>query len=257
MREVLVIGIGAGDPDYVTAQAVAALNRVGVFFVVDKGQAKDELLALRRLICERYIDGDGYRFVEIRDPERDRAATAYEGAVQDWLGRRTELFEQAVASELGDDGVGAFLVWGDPTLYDGTIRILDRMTDRGNVAFSFDVIPGISAVQALVARHRIPMNRIGEPILITPARRIARGLPAGFDNVFVMLDAGFAAAQLADDDVDIFWGAYLGTPDEVLVAGALQEVAGRIEHTRAELRAAKGWIMDTYLLRRRVPATGQ
>ncbi|MCW2529310.1 MAG: hypothetical protein JWM76_4170 [Pseudonocardiales bacterium] len=251
MREVLVIGIGAGDPEFVTVQAIAALNRVDVFFLVDKGQAKDELVALRRGICERFIEGDGYRFVEIADPPRDRSATAYEGAVQDWLDRRTELFEAAVASELNDDGVGAFLVWGDPTLYDGTIRILDRMTARAEVPFEFSIIPGISAVQVLLARHRLPMNRIGEPIVITPARRIADGLPPGFDNVFVMLDGGFTAGSLPDKDVDVYWGAYLGTPDEVLISGRLHEVKDDIARTRAELRSAKGWIMDTYLLRRR------
>jgi precorrin-6A synthase len=251
MREVLVIGIGAGDPDFVTVQAIAALNRVDVFFLVDKGHSKDELVALRRGICERFIESHGYRFVEIEDPPRDRTATAYEGAVQDWLDRRTELFETAVSSELGDDGVGAFLVWGDPTLYDGTIRILDRMTSRAEVEFEFSIVPGISAVQVLLARHRLPMNRIGEPIVITPARRISDGLPAGFDNVFVMLDSGFTAATLPDRDLDVYWGAYLGTTDEVLISGLLHEVSDEIAQTRAELRAAKGWIMDTYLLRRR------
>ena len=36
-RRIHVIGIGAGDPDYVTAQAVAALNDTEVFFAMDKG----------------------------------------------------------------------------------------------------------------------------------------------------------------------------------------------------------------------------
>lgn len=251
MREILVIGIGAGDPDFVTVQAIAALNRVDVFFLVDKGQAKDELLAVRREICERFITGTGYRFVQIADPPRDRTAPAYEGAVQDWLDQRTELFEAAIGAELDPRGVGAFLVWGDPTLYDGTIRILDRMLERARVPFQFSVIPGISAVQVLLARHRLPMNRIGEPILITPARRIADGLPPGFDNVFVMLDSGFTAAGLSDADLDVYWGAYLGTADEVLVAGRLADVAGEITELRTRLRAGKGWIMDTYLLRRR------
>lgn len=48
----------------------------------------------------------------------------------------------------------------------------------------------------------------------------------------------------------VFWGAYLGTPDEVLIAGLLGEVAAEITRTRAELRDRHGWIMDTYLLRR-------
>ena len=46
MRKILLIGIGAGNPDYLTIQAVDALNRVDVFFVPDKGAEK---AALRRL----------------------------------------------------------------------------------------------------------------------------------------------------------------------------------------------------------------
>ena len=55
MKKLLVIGIGAGNPDYITMQAVKALNKVDVFFLMDKGQSKDKLIDLRREICERYI----------------------------------------------------------------------------------------------------------------------------------------------------------------------------------------------------------
>ena len=37
MKKILIIGIGAGDPDYMTVQAINALNRADVFFVMDKG----------------------------------------------------------------------------------------------------------------------------------------------------------------------------------------------------------------------------
>ena len=77
MRSILVIGIGAGDPEYVTVQAVNALNRASVFFVVDKGEEKSGLLTLRQEICRRYIaDQSGYRFVEIPEQPRDRGAPA-------------------------------------------------------------------------------------------------------------------------------------------------------------------------------------
>ena len=46
-RTVYVIGIGAGDPEHLTLQAVAAMNRVDVFFTIDKGEATAELAALR------------------------------------------------------------------------------------------------------------------------------------------------------------------------------------------------------------------
>ncbi|GLY17741.1 precorrin-6A synthase (deacetylating) [Kineosporia rhizophila] len=254
MRKVLLIGVGAGDPDYVTVQAIKALNTVDVFFLIDKGSAKDDLIQLRREICERHISGTSgtdYRFVQATDPERDRTAAAYGEAVKDWHHRRAEIFERMIAEELEEDGVGAILVWGDPSLYDGTIRIVEELTARGNVAFKWDVIPGVSSLHALTARHRIPLNRIGEPIHITPGRLLAEGMPAGQDNVVVMLDGECAFTQVTDPDVDIFWGAYLGTRDEMLFSGPVTEVGPQIVQARAEARERKGWVMDTYLLRRR------
>jgi precorrin-6A synthase len=247
VRRLLLIGIGTGNPDHVTVQAVDALNRVDVFFVVDKGEAKAELLELRDEILRRHVrDSSAYRIVEIPDPPRDRDAAAYEGAVADWHERRAELFEQAIAAELAEEGVGAFLVWGDPSLYDSTLRVVDRILARGQVAFDYEVIPGITSVQALTAAHRIPLNRIGEPITITPARRLTQHV----DNAVVMLDGGFKPSGFDDPELNVYWGAYLGSADEVIVAGPLTQVASEIERTKAELRAKHGWIMDTYLLRR-------
>ncbi|MCW2547040.1 MAG: hypothetical protein JWN96_1500 [Mycobacterium sp.] len=251
MRKIKVIGIGAGDPEYVTMQAVNALNEASVFFVVDKGDAKGSLLALREEICRRYIrDQDAYRVVEIPDPPRDRTAAAYESAVGDWHDKRALLFEQAIADQLPEDGIGGFLVWGDPALYDSTLRVLDRVLARGVVEFDYSVIPGITSVQALAAQHRQTLNRTGEPVHITTGRRLANGFPDELDSVLVMLDAGLACQDFADPELDIHWGAYLGTPDEVLKSGRLIDVAGDIARTKQELKTRHGWIMDTYLLRR-------
>jgi precorrin-6A synthase len=243
-RRIHVIGIGAGDPDYVTAQAVRALNDTEVFFAMDKGEAKGDLVALRRQICERFIREPRYRFVELTDPSRAKGAE-YRKAVTDWHAARAEVWADAFERELGPDGVGAFLAWGDPSLYDSTLRILEAVADR--VEFSYDVIPGITAIQALTARHRIPLNDIGEPVLITTGRRLsADGLTGA---AVVMLD-GDCAFRSCPADTDIWWGAYLGTPDELLVSGTVGEVGEQIVSLRADARARHGWIMDTYLLRR-------
>ena len=42
----------------------------------------------------------------------------------------------------------------------------------------------------------------------------------------------------------------LGTEDEILVSGNLRELAQDIERMRMEAKIRKGWIMDTYLLRK-------
>jgi precorrin-6A synthase len=254
-RKILVIGVGAGDPDYVTMQAVHALNEAEVFFVVDKGEDKSDLLGLRDEICRRHIrDQSGYRIVQIVDPPRDRGAAGYAAAVEDWHELRSLSFEEAITASLPDDGVGAFLVWGDPALYDSTLRVIDRILARGALGFEYRVIPGITSVQALAAQHRLPLNRIGEPVHITTGRRLAAGFPEDLDSVVVMLDAALACVDFADDQLHIYWGAYLGTPDEVLLSGRLVDVAADIARTKRELREQHGWIMDTYLLRRELPA---
>jgi precorrin-6A synthase len=249
MREIVVIGVGAGDPEQVTMQAVSALNRVDVFFVLDKGEVKQELVDLRSEILQRYAKD--YRVVVGRDPERDRTTSAYVEAVDDWRRRRADVCADLIASELGEDQVGAFLVWGDPSLYDSTLAILDDILARGELAFEVEVIPGISSVSTLAARHRVGLNQVGRPIQITTGRRLAKEWPADVDDVVVMLDAQTAFTEHLDQDATIYWGAYLGTPDEILISGPLREVAGEIEKVRAEARDRKGWIMDTYLLRRR------
>jgi precorrin-6A synthase len=250
MRQIFIIGIGAGHPDHVTVQAINALNQVDVVFVMDKGQEKDDLVRLRKEICERYIKDRSYRIVETADPRRDPAAP-YETAVQVWHEQRAEIYERLIVEELGEDECGAFLVWGDPSLYDSTLRIIDQLIERGNVAFIHEVIPGITAVQALAAGHKIALNRIGKSIHITTGRKLSQGLPDGIDDVVVMLDGDCAFKTIDAAGIDIYWGAYVGTSDEILIAGDLHEVADEIERVRTEAKARKGWVMDTYLLRKR------
>ncbi|MEU0228643.1 precorrin-6A synthase (deacetylating) [Streptomyces sp. NPDC006284] len=252
MRSIHVIGIGAGDPDQLTLQAVRALRATDVFFVLDKGEVKADLVRARRDMLETHLARGTYRIVEARDPERDREAggAAYSPAVGDWRGARADVYARLIAEELGEDESGAFLVWGDPALYDSTLGILEEILERGEVAFEYDVVPGISSVSALVARHRTGLNRVARPVQITTGRRLAEGFPEGVDDVVVMLDAHQAFRRYADQDIDLYWGAYLGTPDEILASGPIAEAGPRIERLRAEARERKGWIMDTYLLRR-------
>ena len=249
MRQILVIGIGAGNPDYVTMQAVDALNRADVFFIPNKGNEKDALRTLRTDICERFVKDKRYRTVEIPMPERAKAFTDYRANVGEWHAAIATAYETALERELRDGEIGALLVWGDPALYDSTLRIIETIRSRG-MDLDYDVIPGITAVQALAARHRIPLNRIGEPVLLTTGRRLAEGFPDDVGTVVVLLDGEQTFGRHTDRDLDIFWGAYLGTPEEILISGPLGEVAAEIETVRKQARQENGWIMDIYLLRK-------
>ena len=251
LKTILIIGVGAGDPDQITVQAVKALNRADAIFLLDKGPAKHKLGDIRREICRRHMAGRDFRFVDATNPERERDGD-YLAGVSDLNARKQAVFERLIGEELRDGECGAFMVWGDPSLYDSTIRIIEAIEAKGALRFDWEVIPGVTSLQALTARHRTTLNEIGGAVTITPGRRLGERLPEGIDDVAVMLDAENAFLRLADDDdVEIFWGAYVGTPDEILVSGRLADVKEEIVRRRAQAREANGWIMDSYLLRRR------
>jgi precorrin-6A synthase len=256
VRTLSVIGIGAGDPEYLTLQAIRAIGAADVFFLLSKGEEKDSLVRFRTEVLAAYAR-PGHRVAQGRDPDRDRTPADYVGTVADWRHRRALVTEDLIREHLGEDEHGAFLVWGDPTLYDSTIGILEDILARGGTAFDYTVIPGISSVSALAAKHRTPLSGVGRAVQITTGRRLAAGWPDGVDDVVVMLDAQQAFHGYAEPGVDIFWGAYVGTPEEELAAGPLDDVAGRIGEVRAAARRRHGWIMDTYLLRRRTGAGEQ
>ncbi len=250
MRTVLVIGIGTGDPRHLTLAAVDAIRRADVLLLLDKGDATEDMRVLRRRIIAEHRDDGGPREVVIPDPKRDEAVAAvdYDRAVADWHAERARRIGAAVEAETPEGGAAAFLVWGDPSLYDSTLRILDRVRAEGG-GLAVEVVPGITAPAALTAAFGICVNRVGEPVHITTGRRLASTPRDALRNVVVMLDAHCAFRDVAGPDTHIWWGAYLGSPDQILVSGPALEVADEIARVRAEARAGRGWIMDTYLLR--------
>jgi precorrin-6A synthase len=249
MKKLYIIGIGSGNPEHVTVQAIKALNKVDVFFVSNKGDAKSDLMCLRKEICEKYIDDASYRIVEILDPSRDPSINSYTVRVEAWHQQRALIYEDLIRKELGEDECGAFLVWGDPSLYDSTLRVIDHIITRGLVHFDHEVIPGITSIQALAARHKITLNGIGEQICITTGRHLSAGLVAGAENVVVMLDGKCSFREVVDQNLEIYWGAYVGSDKEILLSGRLEETLESIEVARSAAREKNGWLMDVYLLR--------
>ncbi len=240
MQTILLVGIGTGNPEHLTIQAINALNRADVLFIPDKGAAKADLADLRRDIIARYVTNKASRVVEYAVPKRDAANPDYTAGVDDWHAALALRFA-ALLRDVPPDGAAAFLVWGDPGLYDSTIRIIDRLRPD----FAVEIIPGITSIQALTAAHGIALNRIGEPVHITTGRRL--GVVA--DDTIVMLD-GQTAFTEAGPELEIFWGAYLGTADEITISGRLGAVRDQIVATRQAARERHGWIMDIYLLRK-------
>ncbi len=245
-----IIGIGTGNPDHMTVQGIAALNKTNVVFIPRKGDAKTKLAQVRRDICERFITGGNVAIVEFDVPERGDAGGGYGRSVDAWHVALSQLYRNLLISEVPEEGSAAFLVWGDPGLYDSTIRIVERVKALDEVAFDYEVVPGITSIQALTASHRIPLNLVGKPVQITTGRRLADSFPDHAESAVVMLDGEEAFSKIDDPDAYIYWGAYLGTEDEIILSGRLADVAEHIRETRRRARAQHGWIMDIYLLRK-------
>ena len=250
MKRILVIGIGTGNIDHLTVEAINSLNRADAIFILDKGEATADLAQLRKDICARYITGRTPRLVVAPSPLREAPASSYIESVDDWHAAKSEIFTALIEDELKDGECGAFLVWGDPSLYDSTLRILERVVAE-DPSIEYEVVPGISSLHALAARHRITLNRIGQSVLITTGRKLAdEGFPEGPDTVVVLLDGGQGLEAMAGKELEIYWGAYLCGPDEILISGPIGQVIDQIRAARKKGKSKKGWIMDTYLLRR-------
>lgn len=250
MIELTLIGIGTGNPDHVTLQAVKAMREADLILIPLKGEDKADLAGLRRHICHSHLADRDTRIAEFDLPVRDAADPDYRRGVDRWHDWIALAWESAILAHLPDaSGKVALLVWGDPSLYDSSLRIAERLAAR--MALATRVIPGITAIQALCAAHAIPLNRIGAPVQITTGRRLRdHGWPEGADTVVVMLDGTCAFAALPPEGVTIWWGAFLGMAEEITCAGPLSEAAPRIRDLRARGRADHGWIMDIYLMRR-------
>lgn len=239
-----LIGIGTGNPDHLTAQAVKALNAADLILLPRKGAEKSDLADIRRQILGQVLTAP-VPVAEYDVPTRADQSD-YLGAVNDWHGAIAQVWASTIAEALPQGGTVALMVWGDPSLYDSTLRIAARLP-----GLTVKVVPGITSLQALTAAHAIPLNTLAAPVTITTGRQLREnGWPEGATTLAVMLDKGGAFTAIDPADTAIWWGAYVGMPEECLIHGPLADVADHILATRARLRAEHGWIMDIYLLRR-------
>lgn len=241
-----LIGIGTGNPEHLTLQAIRAINAQDLILIPRKGEGKADLAQLRRAICDEVLTNSKTQIVEFDLPVRDEATLDYRQRVDDWHDAIAASWQAAMVGDLDAKHV-ALLVWGDPSLYDSTLRIASRL----DPVPTMEVIPGITSLQALTAAHAIPINEIGAPYLVTTGRRLRdEGWPEGVDTIAVMLDGSCAFQTLAPEGLHIWWGGYVGMAEQIVCEGPLDEVGEQIVQMRAAARADHGWIMDIYILRR-------
>jgi len=238
--ELSLVGIGTGNPEHLTLQAIRALKAADLI-IVPRKSGKDDLAELRLSICAELAPNVALREFDL--PSRDPAEPDYAKRVNDWHDAIAEVW----AETIGDAERVALLVWGDPSLYDSTLRIAARLTPAPKLT----VVPGITSIQALTAAHAIPLNDINAPVVITTGRQIRdAGWPSGAETIVVMLDGECSFQHLPAKGIEIWWAAFAGMPQQITLHGPLAEVGQTIIDTRAKARADHGWVMDIYLMRR-------
>lgn len=245
MIELSLIGIGTGSPGHLTREAIAVMAMSDLILIPAKGEDKADLGELREMLCRQVLRRPP-TLARFEMPGRD-SHHGYRQGVEDWHDAIALRWEEVIRQHGAQRP--ALLVWGDPSLYDSTLRIAERVGRR--LPLNLRVVPGITAVQALCAAHRIPLNAVAEPVQITTGRQLReQGWPEGMRRIVVMLDGECSFQALEAGQTRIWWGAFLGMPDEMLISGPLSEAGPRILAARAAARTAHGWIMDIYLLER-------
>lgn len=244
MRDLKLIGIGTGNPEHLTLQAIREMRSCDLVLIPRKGEDKGELAALRDAICAEHLT-PATRIAHFDMPVRNPAIADYTARVDAWHDAIAERWREAI----GEAETVGLLVWGDPSLYDSTIRIAERLAR--DTSFTLTVIPGITSLQGLTAAHAMAINEVGEPFTVTTGRQLRdHGFPAGVSTVAVMLDGENSFVTLDPSGLTIWWGAYVGMPQQITLSGPLAEVAARIVEARDEARSTHGWIMDIYVLRK-------
>lgn len=232
--------MGPGGFGQLTLDAVDAMNQVDVFLLADSGADQPDLVWLRSELLRRHV-AHKHRVITVLDRTSGRGADELDEAT-------VETYATIIAG-LDEDTCVGFLSWGDPALYDSILRTIDALQQR--MSLRVTVCPGISAPQALAAMHQIALTSTGSSLHFTNGALLLEQYDPALGDFVVLDDPDLACRGLLVEfpDVELYWGAYLGTPDQVLANGPLREVIDDLVELRAKLVAHHGWIHDTYLLR--------
>jgi len=242
VKKVYLIGMGPGNLKYLTLEAVDLIKRLPLFLIPLKSSKKTYLTEKRKEILYKIRKDQNFKILEIPFPERKRGFQ-YKKAVASWRRKKAEILIKVLQKESTEEA--GFIVWGDPSIYDGHIEIFKDVQKQ--IPIEFEIIPGISAFQILSAKHKIPLTRIAGSLLFTTPRGLKR-LSEIKENTVVFLDNYESYRKFNQEDLKIYWGAYLGTEKEVLLSGKLSEVKEKIIELRRRLRKENGWIMEIYFL---------
>ncbi len=243
LKKLYLLGIGPGDPKYLTQEAKELIERLSLFLVPQKVGAKEELTEKRTSLLKRIKGSTHYEIIYLPFPEREKGSN-YRESVKEWRLKKAQILKNALLKI--DTEEAGFLIWGDPTIYDGHIDILKII--ESELTIEWEVIPGLSSFQVLAAKGKLSLTELSTPLSFHTPRTL-RKLKHIEHPVVVFLDNYETFNLFKKEPLQILWGAYVGTEDEVYVKGPLIDKAEEIKKARKNYKEKKGYLMEIYLLK--------
>ncbi|MBC2722235.1 precorrin-2 C(20)-methyltransferase [Desulfosporosinus sp.] len=149
------VGVGPGDPQLLTLQAVQVLQSVDLV-AIPKSKMDRESVAwdIAKIHCPSNV-----RLVELEMPmtsdQQVLAKAWFDGA-------------QTILAELKQGKSVAFITLGDPSLYSTYTYLLNNLQDELPQE-CIVTVPGIMAMAAAAAKINLPLATGDEPLLVLPS----------------------------------------------------------------------------------------
>ncbi len=206
------IGVGPGDPDYLTIKAKYIINNVDILLCPIKG---DKKASFAYSIVAPHLENDqvevvnlvyvmNYKWQEIENQWQKNA--------------------KIIEGYLSEGKSCAFITLGDPTVYSTFMYTLERMDQS---KFELEIVPGITSFCATAAKLGNPLTSWEEGLKIVPVRKNdsehLRQQIAEEDNLVLMKpsnDASTIVAAIKELNLQNNFRMItkVGTPDQNIIS---------------------------------------
>ncbi|MCH5276968.1 MAG: precorrin-2 C(20)-methyltransferase [Desulfovibrionaceae bacterium] len=205
------VGIGPGDPRYLTLRAAELLRSVDVIFTVISAHAEDS--TSRRVV--EYLKPRGEIRLLVFSMSRDQGARE----------AQVRANADAIIAELRAGRDCAFATLGDAMTY-STFGYVLNLIRAAIPDLPLEIVPGITSFATLAARTETVLAEHTEELRIIPSFRPDRAERLDFPrgSTTILLKTYRSRAALLDrlereNDVEIFYGERLGLEDQVVLTG--------------------------------------
>lgn len=243
LEKIYLIGIGPGDPKYLTLEAKELIERLSLFLIPKKVGSKKDLTLARLSILEKIKGKKNYEIIFLPFPEREKGVN-YKEKVREWRQKKAEILKEALLAAKAKEA--GFLIWGDPTIYDGHIEIFQEI--EKDLPIKWEVIPGLSAFQVLASKCKCSLTELSTPLSFHTPRTL-RLLKEITHPIVVFLDNYETYKKFKEHPLELIWGAFVGSNDEIIMRGKLKEIAESHSLMRKNLKNKKGYLMEIYILK--------